>query len=495
MPNARLGHQLRESISLPNPSKTIRTQVLIIGGGISGLSARRWLQKAGINDVWLLELESEVGGNAKSGSMQGLQHPLGAHYLPVPQPDQPELLEFLQEAGCIIGHDINGLPEYNPYFLCHDPMERLFLDGRWMEGLVPSFGLSELDQKEFQRFFEQMATLKKALGQDGKALFKFPLRVGSRGPEWLDLEQQSFASWLELHHYRSPLLFEYLRYCCKDDYGADLSQVSAFAGLHYHAARQGKGANASSDDVLVWPEGNAFLVKALMGNASQIVTGHLAYQLQLNKKGVTVQTLSANESYQIEAQSVILAVPASVAHRLLQPIRPQTPALNLQRAPWVITNLLIDNLPEKGRMSLCWDNVLHGSESVGYVIANHQLTDRYKPRRLLSHYWPLVHENLADVRQSLMNLTREAWLEKVENELKPVYPDLRAHTLEANVWIWGHGMVRPSTGLLSSQVFMEATKPVAGRIFFAHTDYSGISVFEEAFDQGIRAAQEVLQRG
>jgi hypothetical protein len=29
-------------------------------------------------------------------------------------------------------------------------------------------------------------------------------------------------------------------------------------------------------------------------------------------------------------------------------------------------------------------------------------------------------------------------------------------------------------------------------LFFAHTDLSGVSIFEEAFHQGIRAANQVL---
>jgi hypothetical protein len=36
--------------------------------------------------------------------------------------------------------------------------------------------------------------------------------------------------------------------------------------------------------------------------------------------------------------------------------------------------------------------------------------------------------------------------------------------------------------------------PVGDRIHFAHSDLSGMSLFEEAFHQGLRAAREVLQQ-
>ena len=36
-------------------------------------------------------------------------------------------------------------------------------------------------------------------------------------------------------------------------------------------------------------------------------------------------------------------------------------------------------------------------------------------------------------------------------------------------------------------------KDIDNKIFFAHTDLSGISIFEEAFYQGIDAAKKMLQ--
>ena len=38
---------------------------------------------------------------------------------------------------------------------------------------------------------------------------------------------------------------------------------------------------------------------------------------------------------------------------------------------------------------------------------------------------------------------------------------------------------------------LKAQKPF-GPVHFAHTDLSGVALFEEAFDHGLRAAEEVL---
>lgn len=58
-----------------------------------------------------------------------------------------------------------------------------------------------------------------------------------------------------------------------------------------------------------------------------------------------------------------------------------------------------------------------------------------------------------------------------------------------DVMLWAHGMVAPIPGFLWSAGRLDAGRP-KGRIHFAHSDLSGISLFEEAWTQGIRAGRE-----
>jgi hypothetical protein len=80
----------------------------------------------------------------------------------------------------------------------------------------------------------------------------------------------------------------------------------------------------------------------------------------------------------------------------------------------------------------------------------------------------------------------------ITEDLAGAHPGLGKYLQRVDVWLWGHGMVRPVPGFVWSEARLRAAAPVAGRIFFAHSDLSGISLFEEAFYHGTRAAEEAM---
>ena len=79
--NHILGHRLWLK-NFPKPTNEIKIPYLIVGGGISGLSAARQFKRKGIEDFLVLELENKLGGNSANGENQHSKFPLAAHYLP-----------------------------------------------------------------------------------------------------------------------------------------------------------------------------------------------------------------------------------------------------------------------------------------------------------------------------------------------------------------------------------------------------------------------------
>ena len=456
--------------------------------------------QAGVQNTLLLELETQTGGNSASAKNTVSAYPLGAHYLPVPDVRNTELIDFLRETGTITGLNATGLPIYNDYHLCHDPEERLFLDGRWHDGLIPNEGIPEADRQQITRFLALIETLKKAEGTDNRDAFAIPLDRSSTDPTYRELDQLTMTHWLDEQGFTSVYLRWYVAYSCKDDYGSTPDQTSAWAGLHYFASRKGTGADANGEAltsaVLTWPEGNDFLVNQLRKSANAPIRSQtVAYAVDLSESGVVrvfVTNVPTGKRTLIRARKVLLAIPQFVASRLVKSVDPTRTATGFHYAPWVVVNLTVDALPQTAGKPLCWDNVIYNSESVGYVSATHQqLTDN--PLRVLTVYRALTGPDSAQVRRQAYATTREEWLQQTMTELETAHPGLSAHVLRADVWVWGHGMISPTPGFIWGVARQQAMQPIEARIFFAHSDLSGISIFEEAFSQGIRAAKEMMK--
>ena len=107
--DVQLGHRLRDG-RFPTPSRTEDVGVLVIGGGVAGLAAAWTLGDAGFEDFALLEMEGEVGGNARAGRNAVSAYPLGAHYLPVANREAGALIHLLERLGIITGRDGSGAP-------------------------------------------------------------------------------------------------------------------------------------------------------------------------------------------------------------------------------------------------------------------------------------------------------------------------------------------------------------------------------------------------
>ena len=144
------GHLLRDARTWPAPSTTRRTDVLIAGGGVAGLAAARALRLKGVEDFALLELEDRAGGNSRGGAVGGIACPLGAHYLPVPSDDAPDVQNLLEELG--VRQRVAGRWVVDERHLCHSPQERLFLHGAWQDGLLPAQGVGAATLAQYQKF-------------------------------------------------------------------------------------------------------------------------------------------------------------------------------------------------------------------------------------------------------------------------------------------------------------------------------------------------------
>jgi len=483
------GHRLREN-NFPEPSKTIQVNTVIVGGGIAGLSAAWKLSKSGFHDFVLLELEKEVGGNSSYGENAVSAYPWGAHYVPLLTEESTSARQLFHELGIITGYQ-DGQPIYNDYYLCADPHERLFMLGRWQEGLVPQIGINERDREQYKEFFSTMEHLKDLKGSDGKKLFAIPVDKSSEDFEWRRLDSISMAEYLRTQGWDSPYLNWYVNYCCRDDYGATSEDVSAWAGIHYFAARSGKAANADVQTVITWPEGNGWIVKQIKKQLQPyLVPQSLVFNVSRLPEGVEVRYLNFldNTTVSINAKNVVFSSPRFVTERLM------SSGIDINEfhySPWMVANITLNRVPQGRGAPLSWDNMVYGSELLGYVNATHQNLNRIQRETVLTYYWPLSHLSPKDAREQAIKRSYSEWRDIVLKELLHIHPELENQVSQIDVWLWGHGMIRPSPGFIwgkTRQRALEQKPP----FFYAHSDMSGVSIFEEANHQGVVAAESLM---
>ena len=511
------GHALRDLLAqgpLPAPTLVRRAQVIIAGGGVAGLAAARSLRLAGVHDFALLELEDTPGGNSRAGAVNGVACPLGAHYLPVPGEHAPEVQDLLEELG--LRQRVAGRWQYDERHLCHSPQERLYFEREWQEGLLPVQGVGEATLEQYRRFSQAVAAASRA------ARFTMPQFAALDAKTGLALAHQAldamtFEAWLQQQGLDDAHLRWYLDYCCRDDYGAGMARVSAWAGLHYFASRHGFHApgEAVAEDregVLTWPEGNGWLTQQLatpIKAQGQLQTGTSVLRIAETRRGVEVDAFN-HHSGNVErwqAPRCIVALPVFVAARVVQnpPAFLAQAAQRLQWAPWAVTNIHLNApLADRPGAAPAWDNVIYGDSNpggLGYVDASHQKLDPRPGPTVLTYYQALG--DAADARQQLATQGAEHWGRAALASLAGPHPDVLQHATRVQVTRYGHAMSIPVPGIQTflSQIGLQAPPgkrklllngerqralptPATARLAFAHSDWSGYSVFEEAFTRG-----------
>lgn len=501
-----LGHRLRDG-NFPAPSETRQTGVLIVGGGISGLSAAWKLANAAVDDFFVLEMESEPGGNSRAGQSPLVAYPWGAHYLPLPTPESTAVRQLLAELGVLQGDPGAARPTYDERYLCATPQERVYRNGLWDEGLLPQRGLDAAEREQQRRFHERMEELKQATGKDGRRAFAIPMELSSRDPAWRELDRIPFSRWLNDNGFTAPTLHWLANYACRDDYGMAHEQTSAWAGLHYFACRNGEAANAASDAVLTAPDGNAWLARGLARAAvGRVLTEALVWRIEEGKSNVAVDVLFGAKTVRFEARQLIWAAPAFVLPRVWPaipgPLKAAAQAGDY--APWLTANLHLSDFPEERHGAPpAWDNVFYDSPGLGYVVATHQLIRRHLPGTVFTYYRALHEVSPAAGRRLLLDTPRAAWAEGILAELERAHPDIRRLTTRLDVFRNGHAMRRPTPGSLfhdhKNKGWPQGQREKLANfqsphITLAHADLSGFSLFEEAQYRGVLAAERVLKR-
>jgi hypothetical protein len=450
-----LGHRLRDHAAFSAPKRTQKVGIVIVGGGIAGLSAAWRLHKKGFHDFVLLEMEPEPGGNSRWGENKISAYPWAAHYVPVPGPRETLARELFEDLGVLV----NG--KWDERRLCFTPQERLFIHGHWQEGVEPETASTDRDREDYRRF-QSIIDERRASGE-----FTIPM---ARGAKPSALDKISMQQWMETNRFRSPYLNWYVNYACRDDYGALAADTSAWAGIHYFASRE-----PDEKGPLVWPEGNGWIVRQLTKRLEPFIhTSSPVYRIS----GTHVFT----EAVEYIAERIIFAAPTFLAPYIIE----GATAPGFVYSPWLTANLTLDRLPSEDS---AWDNVIYDSPALGYVVATHMSLKSQIDRSVWTFYWALANQTPADGRRLLLEKDWMYWREAILHDLSRAHPNIRECVSRIDIMRIGHAMRRPVPGFLETRELRSNKAPLS----YANSDLSGFSIFEEAQYRGVTAAERALK--
>jgi phytoene dehydrogenase-like protein len=491
------GHAIRDgALRTDTVHERVSVEILVVGAGVAGAAACWRLARAGHRDTMLLELEPDVGGTARSGATARSPYPMGAHYLPSPHPSFGALHLLLDDLGLVLGRDRQGRPDLDPTAICRAPVERHRHRGLWSEGVYPAAGQTADEEAQWERWQSHLRELDGRVGGDGRRLFDLPVDLSST--ELRHLDAISMAQYLDGLGLDSWRLRWAVDYACRDDYGCTLSQTSAFAGLHHDLAR---GLEDMHDRVLlVWPEGNARLVHEMLARTElgdRRRTDHAVVRIDPDAGTALAWDLAAERMLVIEAQVILWAAPRFLLRHVIP--RDPLPRDALTYAPWLTASIELDRAPAGIGAPLSWDNVSVGADHLGYVVATHgEPLDATSAGAgaVVTYYEPFPADSpaaLAQRRTELLAGTAEQFGARVTAALEDMHPGIERSIRRIDVARWGHGMIRPTPGLLFGNALAQAATPI-DRVLPCAADVGGLPLFEQAFFNGVRAAEAGLSR-
>ncbi|OEK02368.1 hypothetical protein BFP97_12915 [Roseivirga sp. 4D4] len=458
------GHLIFESTTFPK-NEPISTEILIVGGGVAGLSAANYLKD---RDYLLCELSDDLGGTSSSVRNPDVTFAQGAHYdLAYPSNYGEDGLKLLEDLDLI---------EFQPwkdswtfkdrqYIIPNPRKNQCFQDGKMRQDVLLDGELKEQFQALLKPYYGRM-----------------PMPTPLIDPELRAHNDLSFYDFLSQNLTLTPAFKRGLDYHMLDDWGGTTDQVSALAGIHYFTCRPYE---TQVVDLFSPPDGNGYFIKRMADklNPEWLLRQHLVKSIKSERDGFLSEVID------IKTKTVKLIrsskmVYAGQKHALKYIMPEQYPSFEeTTYAPWLVLNFVLDDkLDQKGY----WQNemLMDDETFMGFVDSDMQETGGGQ-YRVLTAYYCLPPESRNDLKHVEAN--KEIIVEKTVGYLSQYFDrDISGLIKEAHVKVMGHAMPIPKSGYLFAD---KNQNRLYQNMTFAGVDNARLPLFFEAMDSGIQAAK------
>jgi protoporphyrinogen oxidase len=449
----RICHQVRDGKVFSRPPVSSHHDVVIVGGGVSGLTAAYLLRD---RDFLLLEKEPHWGGNAYLMEYQGNAYATGSAFLEKAE----DTYNFAKEIG------LEPLP-------VHD-RDSTIIKGEWIANTWAE-GLDKLPypasvREGFKKFKKDMLAID--LEKRATELYNVPFSDFMKGyPTEVKLWWDTYGP---------------------SNWGATTEDTAAALGID---DLQAIGAD-SVPEFYTWPGGLGAITKKL----SEILQPKFPDQMQLgattiavvpDKSEVQLTYMQGGELKTVAAKTVVMACPKFITRRLVQGLsEKQSDAMHqIRYIPYVVVNLIFD----KPVFNKSYDTWCPGNSFTDFIVADWVIRNQpgYKQKyNILTCYTPMSE----DERSSL--LSGDGARKKavsVLDDFQKLFPGSNVDPVEVHIYRRGHPLYMSTPGLYTN--VQPVVRESMDRVFFANTDSQGP---ESTTSQGIvaarRAVKEALSR-
>jgi oxygen-dependent protoporphyrinogen oxidase len=446
-------HQVRDkgSKAFARPPASARRDVVIVGGGVSGLAAAYRLQHL---DVLLLEKEPHWGGNAYAMQYEGSTYATGSAFLAKDE----HAYHFAKEIG------LEPLPiKSSDGTILHGEM----IYDTWGDGL-DRLPYSVSIRESFKKFKQEMLAID--LEKRGRELFETPL-VNLLKPYPVELKQW----WDDF----GP-----------SNWGAISDETAATVAIE---ALREMADESKTDDRYTWPGGLGAITKKLAEilqpkYGERMQSGATIVAVVPGKDEVQVTYIKDGETdpKTVAAKAVIMATPKFITRRIVDGLpEKQSEAMHkIHYIPYPVVNLIFD----RPVFNEGYDTWCPGNRFTDFIVADWVIRNQpgYKQKHnIISCYTPLKREERAYLLNE--NDARKVAAD-VLTDFQKLMPSLNVDPVEVHIYRRGHPLYMSEPGLYT-QVQPLVRQP-RDRIFFANTDSEGP---ESTTNGGILAAQRAVK--
>jgi oxygen-dependent protoporphyrinogen oxidase len=451
----RICHQVRDGKVFTRPPASTRHDVVIVGGGVSGLTAAYRLQH---HDFLLLEKEPHWGGNAYAMEYEGSAYGTGTAFL---YEDDEYAFSFAKDIG-LNPQPINSSDA--------SIIQGEFVADTWGEGLSKLPYPSSV-RESFKKFKKEMLAID--LEKRGKELYNVPFSDFVKGYP-VELKQ-----WWDAY---GP-----------SNYGAESAEAAAAVGIE---ELQSMVRESHTDDRYTWPGGLGAFSKKLADillekYKDRMQTGATIVAVVPEKESVQVTYMLGGELKTVEAKAVIMATPKFITRRIVEglPDKQSEAMHQIRYIPYPVVNLIF----EKPAFNLGYDTWCPGASFTDIVVADWVIQKQpgYQQKfNILSCYTPMKEED----RGYLLNeIGARKIAANVLRDFQKLMPGFDVDPVEVHIYRRGHPLYMSTPGLYTQ--VQPLTRHPMDRVFFANTDSEGPeSTANEAILAGRRAVKEVEAR-